>query len=144
MMAYSRRWVAMRAKMMVTPDFVSVWYLRPFDSNSITCAGMQRGRIRSASVPTPGSHFMRPYYDTARVATRAMLGKNDRRTRTDCQRWNSAEPARTGAARDPEHQRSVLESWDRAVIGARHPAARGQSGGRRSAGGPHRAVHRAL
>src|SRR5258707_9913543 len=38
MAAYSCRLCGMTANITVTPDRVSVWYLRPLDSNSITCA----------------------------------------------------------------------------------------------------------
>src|ERR1035441_5999529 len=49
--------------MMVTPDFVSVWYLRPLDSNSITWA-RPRARQRSARAHAQTSRFMRQFYDT--------------------------------------------------------------------------------
>src|ERR1017187_4664092 len=50
--------------MMVTPDFVSVWYLRPLDSNSITWARPRARQRRSARAHDQTSRFMRQFYDT--------------------------------------------------------------------------------
>src|SRR5664279_4938157 len=57
--------------MMVTPDFVSVWYLRPLDSNSITWARPRARQRRSARAHAQTSRFMRQFYDTGG----ARLGK---------------------------------------------------------------------
>src|ERR1035441_3590969 len=50
--------------MMVTPDFVSVWYLRPFVSNSMTWEWPRPTHNTSARAPAPKSRFMSQFYDT--------------------------------------------------------------------------------
>src|ERR1017187_726413 len=62
--------------MRVTPDLVSVWYLRPFDSNSMTWGRAGAAHSKTTRPQAPASRCMTPYYDSAgiRCAWRASWG----------------------------------------------------------------------
>src|SRR5450631_2683720 len=106
--------------MMVTPDRVSVWYLRPFDSNSMTWA-WPRPIHNSARAQAQTSRFMRQFYDTGDARSR--LFTHARTTQAaNRKRWDPAEPPWIGGAGLSQPQCCVLESGHRPVAGARHTA----------------------